>query len=281
MRSAGPASVVVACYDQGDVLVLTLAGLASQSSRDFEVILADDGSREDYAPLLRDWSRRFAHGIQHVRHEDRGFRKTRILNRAVHVSRFDRLLFTDADCVPHPALVEGHLGFLGPRTAVTGRRAHVAREAFPSADEILARGMSLGLLRLAALKLRGRASVIEHGVFFPFFSEAPGAGILGSNFSVLKGDLAAINGFNEEYEEWGIGEDTDVDLRLRLSGVQVRAFRTTLVQYHVAHGGERALSQRNRAILERTRREGLRRAPIGLDEVRPGDFEHVVHPPAR
>jgi glycosyltransferase involved in cell wall biosynthesis len=270
--------VIVACYNQGEVLPLTLAGLASQRFREIEVILADDGSREDYEPMLREWSARFTHGVQLVRHEDKGFRKTRILNRAVRVSRFDRLVFTDADCVPHPAFVLGHVGYLAPRTAVTGRRAHVARAAFPSVAEIAARGMSFSLPRLLALKLAGRASVVEHGILLPFLSEAPGAGILGSNFSVLKEDLSAINGFNEEYEDWGTGEDTDVDLRLRLSGVRVRAFRTTLIQYHVAHGGEREASLRSREILERTRREGRARAVLGLDEIQPGDFDHAVCP---
>jgi glycosyltransferase involved in cell wall biosynthesis len=278
--SPAPASVVVACYNQLDVLPLALAGLASQSWREIEVVLADDGSREDYAPLLREWSPRFAHGIQHVRHDDRGFRKTRILNRAVRVSRFEALVFTDADCVAHPAFVGGHVGRLVPGTAATGRRAHLPRESFPSVEEILARGMTVSLARLLALKLLGRASVVEHGVFFPWFTEVAGAGILGSNFSVLKADLAAINGFNEEYEEWGTGEDTDVDLRLRLSGARVRAFRTTLVQYHVAHAGARAASPRSLAILERTRREGRPRAAVGLEEIQPGDFEHAVHPPA-
>jgi GT2 family glycosyltransferase len=272
--------VVVACYNQGEVLSLTLAGLASQDLREIEVIVADDGSREDYEPMLREWSRRFAHGIQLVGHEDEGFRKTRILNRAVSVSRFDRLVFMDADCVPHPAFVLGHVGHLAPRTAVTGRRTHLARAAFPSVGEIAARGMSLSLPRLLALKLRGQASVVEHGFYLPFLSEAPGAGILGSNFSVLKDDLSAINGFNEEYQDWGTGEDTDLELRLRMSGVTVRAFRNTLVQYHVAHRGEREASLRNRAILERTRREGRARAAVGLAEMRPGDFEHVVIPPS-
>ena len=280
MPAAAPASVVVACYDQGDVLPLALAGLASQGLRDMEVILADDGSREDYSPLLREWSRRFAHGIQHVRHEDRGFRKTRILNRAVRVSRFEALLFTDADCVAHPAFVGGHVGCLVPGTAATGRRAHLPREAFPSVEEILARGMTVSLARLLALRLLGRASVVEHGVFFPWFAEAAGAGILGSNFSVLKADLTAINGFNEEYEEWGTGEDTDLDLRLRLGGARVRAFRTKLVQYHIAHAGAREASPRSRAILERTRMESRSRAAVGLEEIRPGDFDHVFHPPA-
>lgn len=279
MSEPAPASVVVACYDQGDVLPLALAGLVSQCRREIEVVLADDGSREDYSGLLREWAPRFRHGIQHVRHPDTGFRKTRILNRAVHVSRFEPLVFMDADCVPHPRFLAGHLARLAPRTALSGRRAHLDRRAFPPAEAIAARGMRLSLPRLIALKLRGRASVVEHGFYFPCLSEAAGAGILGSNFSALKADLRAINGFNEEYQDWGTGEDTDLDLRLRLAGVRVRAFRTTLVQYHVAHAGEREVSPRNRAILERTRQRGEARAPLGLAEVAAGDFEHAVYRP--
>jgi glycosyltransferase involved in cell wall biosynthesis len=269
--------VVVACYNQGGVLPLVLAGFASQSCRDFEVVLADDGSREEYAPLLREFAGRFAHGIQHVRHEDRGFRKTRILNRAVRASRFESLIFSDADCVPHPGFVAAHLGVVAPGTAASGRRAHLARECFPTMQAILADGLRLSPLRLLRLKGRGQASVIEHGFAFPLFSEAPSAGILGSNLSVARSDLLAINGFNEEYEDWGTGEDTDLDLRLRLGGVRVRVFRTRMVQYHVAHGGEREFSPQNREILERTRRLGSPRAAIGLAEAHAGDCEHAVY----
>ena len=78
-----------------------MAALSQQSLPDFEIIIADDGSPESYAPLLTRWAPKFRHPIQHVRHEDLGFRKTRIMNRAVHVSHFDTLIFLDMDCLPH------------------------------------------------------------------------------------------------------------------------------------------------------------------------------------
>ena len=49
----GRASVVIACYKDSDIVERNLAALARQSFRDFEVIIADDGSPEDY---LRCWS---------------------------------------------------------------------------------------------------------------------------------------------------------------------------------------------------------------------------------
>src|SRR5262245_62023183 len=101
MPNADRVSLVIASYNTRKMLELTLAACARQSHRDFEVIVADDGSQENYTPLLQRAASWFAHGIQHVKHEDQGFRKTRILNRAVHVSRFDSLVFIDNDCLPH------------------------------------------------------------------------------------------------------------------------------------------------------------------------------------
>lgn len=272
----GPASVVVACYNQGGTLPLVLAGFARQSEPGFELILADDGSSEDYDGLLRSWAPRFRHGIQRVRHEDLGFRKTRILNRAVHVSRFEALVFTDADCVPHPDFLRNHVKRVDRGCVATGRRVHLDAGALPAAPQILARGPGLGPGRLLRLWLTGRARVIEHGLNLPLGLPTSAAGILGSNFSVHRQDLRAVNGFNEEYCDWGTGEDSDLDLRLRLAGVKVRTFRSGLVQYHVDHDGKREDSARNQELLARTRARGTARAAVGLAEIRPGDCAHAV-----
>lgn len=270
----GPVSVVVACYNQSEQLELALAGFARQGLGDFEIVVADDGSAEDLEPLLARWAPRFAHGIQLASQEDHGFRKTRILNRAIHVARFDALVFSDADCVPHRDFLRNHLRYLESGSVVSGRRAHVERDAFPPPEVILAVGLGLSLPRLLLLWLRGRARVIEHGFVLPFLSEASGVGILGSNFSAHRDDVRAVNGFNEEYQAWGIGEDTDLDLRLRLHGTRVRVFRNTVVQYHVAHDGPRTDSSTNLALLERTRAQRNVRSPVGLAEIREGDFQH-------
>ena len=55
-RAAGLASVVIACYNDADIVERNVAALARQSFRDFEVIIADDGSREDYGPMLERWA---------------------------------------------------------------------------------------------------------------------------------------------------------------------------------------------------------------------------------
>jgi len=267
------ASVLVACYEQAEVLELALAGFARQSWSELELVIADDGSNQDLAPQLARWAPRFAHGIRWVRHAKQGFRKTRILNRAASVARFGALIFSDADCVPHRHFVRDHVLRLAPGVCVSGRRVHVERDGFGSAAEILAGGVGLPPWRLLWLRWRRRASRIEHGLALPWGADAGALGILGSNFSLQRGDLDRVNGFDEGYQAWGIGEDTDLDLRLRFAGVRVRVFRHGLVQYHVAHAGARVDDPANRQRLEQARAQRRVRAQPGLAEIRDGDFE--------
>ena len=269
----GRASVVIACYNDADVVERNLASLARQSYRDFEVIIADDGSPADYVPLLQRWAKRFAHPLQHVRHADQGFRKTRILNRAVLVSRFDRLIFVDMDCLPHRDFVRNHLRNLAPGTALAGRRVEVQREDVPTAEQIWEHGLGLGPMRLLSLWLRGRANLIEHGLVLPVSQNIGYRGILGCNFSAWKSDLQRINGFNAEYTGPG-WEDTDIDYRLRLAGVRVQTLRHKIVEYHVEHPVRVINDPTNQARLEMMQKTGVSRAPVGLEEIREGDFEH-------
>src|SRR5713101_2645535 len=156
MGISGAASIIVGTYNDATILEATLAAFAVQSFRDFELVLADDGSSQDYAPFLDSWAPRFVHGIQHVSHEKRGFRKARILNRAIHVSRFDSLIFIDMDCLPHQDFVRNHLAYVGPGTTIQGRRAYISREVVPSPSTILESGLGFTPGALLRLWVRGK-----------------------------------------------------------------------------------------------------------------------------
>jgi glycosyltransferase involved in cell wall biosynthesis len=272
----GPASIVVACYNDADVVERTLAALSRQSCLNFEIVIADDGSREPYAPLIERWAPRFSHPIQHVRHDDLGFRKARILNRAVHVSRFDRLIFLDMDCLPHADFVRNHLRFVKPGTAITGRRVHIERSAAPNAAQISAHGVGLDPLKLVWLWAAGKAACIEHGIVLPETFESSRRAILGSNFSIAKADLERINGFNEEVQGAG-WEDSDVDMRLQLAGVKIRDLKNLVIQYHVTHAQRVGNTAESQKRYDEMRSQRVLRAPKGLAEIVPGDFERFEY----
>ncbi|MGH9776270.1 MAG: glycosyltransferase [Candidatus Acidiferrales bacterium] len=271
------ASVVVTTYNDSAILESTLAAFAVQSASDFELVIADDGSREDYSATFERWARRFRDGITHVWHEDKGFRRARILNGAIRTCRAARIVFSDADCLPHRDFVRNHLAYLEPGIVITGRRVHIAREAVPAPEEILHGGLKMGMARLILLRFQGRAQRIEHGIVSPILYEASRNGILGSNCSIGREDLEAVNGFSAEFEGWG-GEDTDLAMRLARTGVRVRNLRNKVVQYHVRHAQRNEDTVGWRALMDRYARENVTRAPEGLAEIREGDFEVRRYP---
>ena len=122
-------SVVVSTYERPEALRAVLLGLSRQRDRNFEVIVADDGSGPGTAEVVeraRDaW---FEDRLHHVRQDDDGFRLARVRNLAARSARGERLVFLDGDCVPRPGFVGSHRR-IGPGVATCGRRALLSSAA--------------------------------------------------------------------------------------------------------------------------------------------------------
>ena len=102
-------SIIISTYNSEEWLHKVLLGYAIQSEKDFEVVVADDGSTHKTNDVIDSFKDKFQHPILHVWHEDKGFRKCRILNSAILTSHSDYLLFTDGDCIPRKDFVANHL----------------------------------------------------------------------------------------------------------------------------------------------------------------------------
>ena len=113
-------SVIFSTYRQPEWLRKTLCGFARQNYTNFEVVIADDGSGEKTAEVIRSARRSTELRIGHVWQPDRGFRKCRILNKAVRKARGGYLIFTDGDCIPHPEFIARHLELAEPNRFLSG-----------------------------------------------------------------------------------------------------------------------------------------------------------------
>lgn len=93
-------SVILATRDRADLLADTLRELEAQdsASRTWEIIVADNGSTDNTAEVLR----RAAETLPLVSVFEPRPGKNRALNRALELARGDLLLFTDDDVVPDP-----------------------------------------------------------------------------------------------------------------------------------------------------------------------------------
>jgi glycosyltransferase involved in cell wall biosynthesis len=230
-------SVVVAVYGRDDLLERIFVSLESQSFGDFEVVLADDGSGPRMAELVARWQGRFRHPILHAWHEDQGFRKTIIVNRAVSSSRGDYLVFIDGDCIlPHRFLERHHLR-RRPRQALSGRRVMMDQAISPrlTLEAVRSRCLERPSFWWRHVKPHDR----RNGIYAPWLYGLRGGfsrryEILGSNFSLHRADFMRVNGYDERIVGRGL-EDENLRARLLNGGVAVRCIAQEAIQYHCNH----------------------------------------------
>jgi len=104
------ASIIFTTYNHPKWLEKVLWGFALQSEKDFEIIIADDGSKEETQHIINNFQQEnLSIKLKHIWHKDEGFQKCQILNKAISASGSEYLIFTDGDCIPHPDFVKNHI----------------------------------------------------------------------------------------------------------------------------------------------------------------------------
>ncbi len=232
------ASVVLAFYNDLPLLRSVLDALQNQYTGQFEVLIADDGSKPEVVSQLRDLLPKYSFESVHLWHPDDGFRKTVIMNRAVVEAKTNHLIFLDADCVPQRHFVDDHLYNLAPGICQAGRRIDVFHEGLQSLGNTQpAQLFSRHWLRFLVWSLQGKARNVEKGLRPPYalarrLPTGRAWSLVGCNFSVCKQDLLAVNGFDERADlHWG-AEDSDIDRRLRKAGVRIANLRYRAAAIH-------------------------------------------------
>ncbi len=264
------ASVIVSFYNKIDYLKLVLAGFEIQNNKNFEIIIADDGSEENVVKEIQSIAHQYPFRIKHIWHPDKGFRKNKILNQAILASESDYLIFIDGDCVPHPKFVEGHLEYKSEKLALTGRRVNLSQTITQllTPEKIKDGFLQKKSLLLIKDGIFGKSSDVEKGFYFrnkllrKFFNRKK-RGILGCNFSLHKKDIIDINGFDERYEAPSIGEDSDIQFRLELNGVNIKSLNHIAVQYHLYHKLQ-PRPQANLTLFEKTKKDKTIATPFGI-----------------
>jgi len=101
-------TVLFTTYNSPVWLEKVLWGYSAQTYKDFDIIIADDGSTDDTKQLIDRMRKESGLDIKHVWHEDNGFQKSQILNKAIVECQADYILMSDGDCIPREDFVEVH-----------------------------------------------------------------------------------------------------------------------------------------------------------------------------
>lgn len=237
-------TVIISFYNKVNVLKLLIAGFERQTFEDFEIIIADDGSKKEVVGEVKDLIENSSLNISHLWHEDNGWRKNMILNKAIVQASGEYLIFVDGDCIPEKHFIADHYANRKHDILLTGRRVKLGKK--------ISEALTVSKVRSGYLDRRffsevvwdalfGESKHIEKGYRFyglvrqvyPRKNEK--REVLGCNFSLFRKDMLSINGFDERYQGPGIGEDNDIDLRFTNSGGEVKFFKFGAIQYHVYH----------------------------------------------
>jgi glycosyltransferase involved in cell wall biosynthesis len=232
-------SVVVTTYNREDALGAVLRSLAGQRDRNFEVLVADDGSSPATAALVERYKAGIGVPLAHVWHEHRGFRAGEIRNRAIRSSRGSYVVFLDGDCLARPDFIASHRKLAEPGWFVTGNRTLLTPALTAS---VLSQGLEpehWGLVDWLRQRLSGGLNRLAPVLRLPLgrlrkIRPQAWQGARSCNLAVWRSDLDRVDGFDASFSGWG-KEDSDLLVRLLHAGVRRKegAFATGVL--HLWH----------------------------------------------
>ena len=266
------ASVIFTTYNHPKWLEKTLWGFSAQSYRDFEIIVADDGSGPETREVVDSVKAQIDIPVQHIWQEDDGFQKCRILNKAIVASRGEYLIFTDGDCIPHPDFVRNHVELAAENCLLSGGYFKLPLEvsrAITREDILNGNCTRPGwLLRHGVPFTPKIAKLYSHPLWGALLDALTitRATWNGHSSSTWKKHVLAVNGFDERMQ-YG-GQDREFGERLVNLGLSTRQVRYRCSCVHLDHGRGYARPEsiaRNRQIRRETRDKGITRTAYGIE----------------
>lgn len=232
-------SVIVSTYNAEAWLEKVLIGYSNQTYKDFELIIADDGSRPSTKALIDSYAQNYPVPVRHLWHEDLGYRRQEILNVAIIEAAHEYILMTDGDCIPRKDFVEVHAKYAQKGRFLSGGYCKLSMktsEAITKEDILeercfdvkwLKKQDKLGFSQTLKLSTDGVLATILDTVTptTPSFNNC--------NSSGFRDDMIAINGYDERMK-YG-GPDREFGERLENYGVKGLQIRHKAICLHLDH----------------------------------------------
>jgi cellulose synthase/poly-beta-1,6-N-acetylglucosamine synthase-like glycosyltransferase len=226
------ASLIIPYYKDIPALELILTALNNQSAKgDFEVIIAEDNNAPETILFIEKIRPLLLYPLQHIAQEDIGYRRAKALNNGIRIAKGELIIFTDGDCIPHKHFIRSYLKEIEEKKILYGRRVNLGQKISLQ----LLHTRSAEKLNLLTIALAGSTRVAE-GLYLPFYPEVwkSKRQLWGCNMGVLKKHLVEVNGFDEDYAEYG-PEDLDICTRLQRSGCALKSVKFQAIIYHLYH----------------------------------------------
>jgi len=258
-------SLVITTYNRPDALEMVLLSAREQTSLPAEVIIADDGSRDETRLLIENFKRDFPVPIVHCWQRDEGFRLAQIRNKAISAANGEYIIVIDGDMLLEKEFIRGHKRAAWKGQFVQGSRVWLSEQDAGSMVD------AKNAAALPSFWKRGNAiQSIRSSLLSKLFSRRTNQleGVKGCNIAFWKEDCVKVNGFNEEFRSWG-REDSEFVARLMNAGIRRLNLRFAGIAYHLSHRETaRPQIELNDKLLQRTVSQKLKYCENGMAKER-------------
>ncbi|HMO61443.1 MAG TPA: glycosyltransferase [Ferruginibacter sp.] len=250
------ASLIIPFYKDLEALEIILLALNRQSAKNqFEVIIAEDDDAAATKTFLSRTRTALHYPLFHSTQPDEGYQRSKALNNGIRMANNELIIFTDGDCIPHRHFIKAYLHRAAPQYLLYGRRVNLG----PQYSQKVRTQKKLDPLQWHKL-IWSDSNRTAEGLYLPWYPQALKSKRQpwGCNMGILKENLLAINGFDEDYREWG-PEDLDLYSRLIQSGCSSYSLKYEAIIYHLYHTskGLPEVVQRGQELYQRKMEAGI------------------------
>ncbi len=262
MNVTSQVSLIITTYNNPAFLELVLKSINRQTVYPKEIIIADDGSTQETANLIKQYQSIFQIPLIHSWIPDKGFRVAKSRNMAIAKATAPYIIIIDGDIVVTPHFVQDHLSLMKKGQFVTGSRARLKEKA--TMQRVQSRNerihiFSPGLTRrLVLLRIPFMHHLIKGNAHIKNARSC--------HMAFWKTDFIQVNGFEENFEGWGF-EDSEFVQRLFNIGLKRKNAKLLASAIHLYHPEKSTdNAERNHHLLEKTIAEKREKAQQGVDQ---------------
>lgn len=271
MKDVCNCSLLISTYNWPDALSLCLQSVLYQTVKPLEILIADDGSEQDTKIVIDDFRIKACVPVIHIWQKDKGFRKSKILNKTIASSNADYIIQIDGDVILHPEFIRDHVRFAEKNYFVVGSRGLLKKEfsldllnkcTLPSISKLRTNSNSiLNTIRnnIASNYFRHRYKVSGRHKYYA----------KGCNMAFWKADIIAVNGYNEVLTGWG-HEDEELVVRFMNNGVQKQFLKMGGIVFHIWHTlYSRKEEDYHYNIIDQAIKRKIKKCEHGIDQYLP------------
>lgn len=240
-------SLIITTYNWKEALELVLLSVLRQTLLPDEIIIADDGSREDTKILIEKYKIIFSIPLIHSWQKDEGFRAASSRNKAISKAQGNYIILVDGDMILDKNFIKDHVKFAKRGYFSQGSRVLIGK----TKSEIILKSKKIDF-SIYEQDLSNRKNLIKSALLSNLSKgyKKNIKGIKTCNLAFFKKDCLDINGFNEDFIGWG-REDSEFVVRLINNKIMRQNIKFSAISLHIYHElNSKKMLKENNEILE-------------------------------